>query len=211
MNINFAELAVQIPVLLFALTLHEVAHGYVAFRLGDPTAKQLGRLSLNPLKHLDPIGTIAFILIKFGWAKPVPVNPNYFRNPRRDMLLVALAGPLTNLVLALVCAILIKAMIAALPFLPQNAVLAAVLTPMLLCLTYSVWINVILCIFNFIPIPPLDGSKILMGVLPYRLAVQYAKFEQYSFILVFILAYSGKFSKLIAPIVHGISSWLLPS
>lgn len=108
MNHFITELLLLAPPLLFALTFHEFAHGLVAYRLGDPTAKAAGRLTLNPLKHLDPLGTIAFFFIKIGWAKPVPVNPGYFKNPKKDMLWVALAGPATNLVLAVVSAALTK-------------------------------------------------------------------------------------------------------
>ncbi len=209
MNLNIAELVIQIPVLLLALTAHEFAHGYVAFRLGDPTAKALGRLTMNPLKHLDPLGTLAFIFIKFGWAKPVPVNPNYFRNPRKDMLKVALAGPATNLVLAVICAILVKALIAIAPSLPQSELTAAIFIPLRSCLVYSVWINLLLCIFNFLPIPPLDGSRILMGVLPNNLAIQYQKLERYSFVIILILVFSGVLSKIILPIIYFMTKWLL--
>lgn len=209
MNINFAELAIQIPVLLLALTVHEFAHGYVAYRLGDPTAKSQGRLTMNPLKHLDPLGTLAFIFIKFGWAKPVPVNPRYFRNPKQDMLYVALAGPATNLFLAIICAILVKFLMAIEPNLPQGQLLNSVILPFKLCLIYSVWINVLLCIFNFLPIPPLDGSRILMGLLPYNLAVKYAQLERFSFVLILILLFSGVLSKIIMPIIYTITNWLL--
>ncbi len=209
MNINVAELIIQIPVLLFALTVHEFAHGYIAFRLGDPTAKRQGRLTMNPLKHLDPLGTLAFIFIKFGWAKPVPVNPNYFKNPRKDMLFVALAGPATNLMLAVVCAIMVKSLIAIDPVLPHNQMVLSVITPLKMCLIYSVWINVLLCIFNFLPIPPLDGSRILVGLLPHNMAMQYVRLERYSFIIILILLFSGILSKIIMPIILGLTSWLL--
>ncbi len=208
MNFNFADLILQIPVLLLALTAHEFAHGYVAYRLGDPTAKSQGRLTMNPLKHLDPLGTLAFIFIKFGWAKPVPVDPRYFRNPRQDMLYVALAGPATNLALALICAILVKGIVFIAPSLPQTLV-ATVIIPFAKCLAHSVWINILLCIFNFLPIPPLDGSRILMGVLPHNMAVQYAQFERYSFVLIIILVFSGVISKIIMPIIQTIYMFLL--
>lgn len=209
MNFNPAELIIQIPVLLLALTAHEFAHGFIAYRLGDPTAKAAGRLTMNPLKHLDPLGTLAFIFIKFGWAKPVPVNPNYFRNPRQDMLKVALAGPATNMLLAVICAILVKTIVAFEPMLPSTQAVAAVLLPFKLCLVYSVWINLILCIFNFLPIPPLDGSRILMGLLPANMAAQYAKLERYSFVIILILLFSGVLSKIIMPIIYFMTNWLL--
>ena len=129
------------PPLLLALTLHEYAHGYVAYRLGDPTARDAGRLTLNPLSHLDPIGTIAFFFIKFGWAKPVPVNPYYFKNPRQDMLWVALAGPVTNLLLAVASALLLKAMIGTATLIPYSPMLEAILVPLYNMLVASVWMT----------------------------------------------------------------------
>ena len=154
MNISFQDLIIQIPTLLLALTFHEFAHGYVAYRLGDPTAKNMGRLTLNPIKHLDPIGTLAFLLIKFGWARPVPVNPMYFSNPRKGMLWVALAGPATNLALAVLSAILIKLIIASFAIVPYPPFMKAVIIPVFSMLVASVWINLVLCVFNFLPIPP---------------------------------------------------------
>lgn len=184
-----------------ALTFHEFAHGFVANSLGDPTAKLAGRLTLNPLKHLDPIGTLVFFIIKIGWAKPVPVNPRYFRNPQKDMLWVALAGPLTNLTLAVLSAMLAKFIWLLASLLPAAPVIDAILIPMNAMLIASVWINLLLCIFNFLPIPPLDGSRILVGILPHHLAVSYLKFEKYGFFLILLLALSGTLSKIILPII----------
>ena len=196
------------PPLLLALTLHEYAHGYVAYRLGDPTARDAGRLTLNPLSHLDPIGTIAFFFIKFGWAKPVPVNPYYFKNPRQDMLWVALAGPVTNLLLAVASALLLKAMIAA-AVIPYTPMLGAILVPLYNMLVASVWINLVLCIFNFLPIPPLDGGRILTGLLPEDLARTYASFERYGFIVILLLAFSGVLGTVIFPVIRFANNLLL--
>lgn len=201
------ELIILAPPLLLALTLHEFAHGVVAYRLGDPTAKRAGRLTLNPLSHLDPIGTLAFFLIKIGWAKPVPVNPVYFRNPRQDMLWVALAGPVTNLALAVVSALVAKAVWLIAGLVPYSMAAEAVLVPFSRMLIASVWINLVLCIFNFLPIPPLDGSKILTGLLPERLAASYLQFERFGFILILLLAFTGVLSQVILPIIkfaHGL-------
>lgn len=195
------EFIILAPPLLLALTLHEFAHGMVAYRLGDPTAKRAGRLTLNPLSHLDPIGTLAFFLIKIGWAKPVPVNPAYFRNPRKDMLWVALAGPLTNLALAVASAIVAKAVWFIAEIVPYSGAAEAILVPFNQMLIASVWINLVLCIFNFLPIPPLDGSRILTGLLPDRLAASYVQFERFGFILILLLAFTGVLSKLILPII----------
>jgi Zn-dependent protease len=201
---TISQLIIMAPPLLLALTLHEYAHGYIAYRLGDPTAKNAGRLTLNPLSHLDPIGTIAFFFIKFGWAKPVPVNPVYFRDPRRDMLWVALAGPVTNLVLAVASAVILRALLFIIQAPPNTIML-----PVYLMLASSVWINLVLCIFNFLPIPPLDGSRILVGLLPERMARTYASFERYGFVVILILAFTGVLSTVIVPIIRFANNLLL--
>jgi Zn-dependent protease len=209
MNEFITELIILAPPLLFALTFHEFAHGFIAYRLGDPTARDAGRLTLNPLKHLDPLGTIAFFFIKFGWAKPVPVNPSYFQNPKKDMLWVALAGPVTNLALAVVSAILTKATWTLASILPYSSAAEAILVPLNSMLIASVWINLVLCIFNFLPIPPLDGSRILMGLLPNHLALSYMRIERFGFIIIIVLAFSGVLSKVIVPIISFANSLLL--
>ncbi len=209
MNHFISQLIILAPPLLFALTLHEFAHGYVAYRLGDPTAKDAGRLTLNPLKHLDPLGTIAFFFIKFGWAKPVPVNPNYFQNPRKGMLWVALAGPVTNLAIAFASALLTKGVWMLANILPYSAAAEAILVPLNSMLIASVWINLVLCIFNFLPIPPLDGSRILMGLLPDNLAMSYMRIERFGFVIILVLAFSGLLSKVIVPIISFANSLLL--
>jgi Zn-dependent protease len=197
------QLIIQAPPLLFALTVHELAHGYVAWRLGDPTAKNEGRLTLNPLKHLDPLGVLAFIIMKIGWAKPVPVNPRYFKNPQRDMLLVALAGPGSNIILAVASAALAHLAVA-LHFLPLFF-----LQPLVAMLAASVWINIMLAVFNCIPIPPLDGSKVLIGLLPPEAARGYAKLEPFGFLLLLALFYTGVIGWMIMPIIRFSNSLLL--
>ena len=207
-NIDIQGFILLAPPLLFALTIHEFAHGYVAFFFGDPTAKALGRLTLNPLKHLDPIGTLAFFFIHFGWAKPVPVNPNYFKNPRQDMLWVALAGPATNLTVAVISALVAKFVVLTASILPLTIIIA-ILIPVQKMLVASVWINLVLCIFNFLPIPPLDGSRILAGLLPDHLAHSYASLERYGFIILILLMLTNTISRLIMPIIAFANNLLL--
>ena len=202
------EILLLAPPLLFALTIHELAHGLVAASLGDPTARLAGRLTLNPLKHLDPLGTLAFFLIKFGWAKPVPVNPAYFRRPRQDMLWVALAGPLSNLLLALVSALLIKLLQPLLQASP-GAMTQAILLPLAAMLVASVWINLVLVVFNFLPVPPLDGGRILAGLLPEGMARGLRRVEPYGFVLVLLLSFTGVISQTIVPIVRFANNLLL--
>jgi Zn-dependent protease len=160
-------LLLAVPAILIALTFHEFAHAYVAYRFGDPTAKHMGRLTLNPLAHLDPMGTIMIFLIHFGWAKPVPVDPRYLGNPKRDMMWISAAGPLMNMALALVTGILIRGFIAAGFAHGQAGATASMVFNMLY---FSLYINLALAFFNLLPIPPLDGSKILAGLLPNRYA-----------------------------------------
>ncbi|MDP2106923.1 MAG: site-2 protease family protein, partial [Desulfobulbaceae bacterium] len=144
------ELILLTPPFLFALTVHEFAHGMVAYRLGDPTAAQMGRLTLNPLKHLDPLGVIAFFVMKIGWAKPIPVDPRYFKNPQQDMIWVSLAGPAVNLAMAVVSALAAKLIALFSLGLP-----VFILMPLMQMLVASIWINIMLAVFNLVPIPPL--------------------------------------------------------
>ena len=172
---NIQVLILLAPPILLALTFHEFMHGWIAYKLGDPTAKMAGRLSMNPLVHLDPFGTIMIFLVRFGWAKPVPVNPSYFRNPKRDMLLVSLAGPGANMLLAFLSGLLFRSFHAgSFNFLPT-----IVLQPLYIMVKYSLQINLALAIFNLMPVPPLDGSKILYGLLPPQYDHVYENLERY--------------------------------
>lgn len=194
MRHRILEFILLTPPFLLAITFHEFAHGYVAFRLGDTTARDAGRLSMNPLRHLDPIGVIAFFLVKIGWAKPVPVNPARLRDPARDMLYVSLAGPGANLLLAAASVAGLKALAFSAGFLPRAFVYPAVNMA-----AASVWINIVLAVFNLVPIPPLDGSEILMRVLPADLARGYARLAPFGFILLVVLFYTGILPQLLAP------------
>ena len=161
LRITLISLLLSLPVIMFALSFHETAHGYVAYRCGDPTAHNLGRLTLNPVRHLDPIGFLCMLIFGFGWAKPVPINTRYFKNPKRGMILTALAGPLSNLLLGFVNSIL-AGLFFVLEFTNDNVVL----TVFYLLFFYGALMNYMLMFFNLIPIPPFDGSRIALGVLP---------------------------------------------
>ena len=174
------EAAILLVPLLLALVCHEVGHGLVAYALGDPTAKNAGRLTLNPLKHLDPLGTIAFFLVNIGWAKPVPVDPRYFKNPQKGMLLVAMAGPGTNFVLAVLFALAFHLLASGALPLPQY-----VAEPLLYISQAGVAVNLILGVFNLIPVPPLDGSNIVAGLLPRSMAYRYMRLGRYGMFLIF--------------------------
>jgi|Deesub1362B_J571_1020462.scaffolds.fasta_scaffold00010_154 Zn-dependent protease len=188
------------PPMLLAVTLHELAHGFVAYRLGDPTAKMAGRLTLNPIKHLDPIGTLVFVFTRMiGWAKPVPVNPLNMRDPKRDMIWVSLAGPAANILLAIVSAVFYHILVS-LPM-TNPFIVNKIMVPLGMMLRLSVTINIGLAVFNLLPIPPLDGSKIVMGVLPYRQAVAYSRIEPYGFFILIALIFLRVTDFLIFPII----------
>ena len=210
--LDFAGIFISFIVLLFSLTVHEMAHAWTADRLGDPTARLLGRVSLNPIVHADPIGTVVFPLISLasgalliGWAKPVPVNLRYLHHPRRDYMLVAAAGPLSNLILAVFAAIVL----ALVPISPQTLGESNVSVPIAKLLTALVNLNVLLAIFNMLPIPPLDGGNVLAGLLPPNLAEVFNKIRPYGFLLLYALILSNGFSYIVLPPYRFILSWLL--
>ncbi len=188
------RIVVWVLPVIFAITVHEVAHGWVAKKYGDNTASRLGRLTLNPIKHIDILGTIIIpgLLLAtsagfiFGWAKPVPVDPRYFKNPRRDMAIVAVAGPLSNLLMACGWAILVK--------IGVTLSMQGISLPLILMGMAGIQINLVLALINLIPIPPLDGSRIVTGFLPNRLAWQYNKLERYGFFILVALLWSGGLS-----------------
>ncbi len=163
MGFNITTLLISIPGIVVALTVHEFAHGYSAFLLGDDTAKKAGRLTLNPLSHIDPWGFVALMIAGFGWAKPVPVNPSKFKNTVRDDIIVSLAGISANVALAFLFSGILKFEMVYAPEFLQSTLWGQWLS---VFLSYSIWINLILCFFNLIPLPPLDGSHVLMHMLP---------------------------------------------
>ena len=202
-----------VPCVLIALTFHEFAHGYMAYKLGDQTAKNFGRLTLNPLKHLDPIGTICMIFFHFGWAKPVPINSRYFKKPRRDMALTAAAGPIMNFILALfgmlVCRILTKIFVA---FPAQSDFVYYVQYAALTLFSYFHMLNLSLGVFNLIPIPPLDGSRIFYIFLPQKWYFGVMKYEKYIQLALLVLLWTGLLSRPLSAAVSWISGgmqWLV--
>ena len=179
------EWLLRIPIVLLSLTVHEVAHGYAAYKLGDPTARNLGRLSLNPLKHLDPIGALCMLVFRFGWAKPVPISTRYFKKPKRDMALSALAGPLSNLIMAFVAYIVSEYVLRFGTF--GTFSLGDTLAGRIWYIVYLFfstffWMNISLAVFNLIPVPPLDGSRILFVLLPDKIYFGIMKYEQYIYL-----------------------------
>lgn len=202
-----------VPCVLIALTFHEFAHGYMAYKLGDPTAKNFGRLTLNPLKHLDPIGTICMIFFHFGWAKPVPINSRYFKKPRRDMALTAAAGPIMNFILALfgvlVCRILTRIFVA---FPAQSDFVYYIQYAALTLFSYFHMLNLSLGVFNLIPIPPLDGSRIFYIFLPQKWYFGVMKYEKYIQLALLVLLWTGLLSRPLSAAVSWISGgmqWLV--
>ena len=210
-GIDIGQAFIAILVLLFSLTVHELAHAWVADRLGDPTARRLGRVSLNPLVHLDPVGTVLFPLIALlsgvpliGWARPVPINVANFRHRRRDNALVTGAGPASNLLLALLAGLALQGM----PVSPQQVGPLDISAPIAILAMRAVEINVLLALFNLVPIPPLDGGNLLAGLLPQGLARLVDAVRPYGFLLIYALMFTGTLSRLISSPYFFLLSWL---
>jgi Zn-dependent protease len=200
--LDIPYLVISFAVLIFSLTVHEAAHAWSASRLGDDTARRLGRVSLNPIVHVDPIGTLLLPLVAIignlpiiGWAKPTPVTPRNLRHPRRDYVLVTAAGPASNLLIAVVAALALHAIPAA------NAAAEGmdVSSPLILLTTQLVDINLLLAVFNMIPVPPLDGGRVLSGLLPPALAIRYNQVGRFGFIIIYVLMLTGALGALIGP------------
>ncbi len=210
-DIDLAQVFLAFIVLLFSLTVHESAHAWTADRLGDRTARLLGRVSLNPIVHADPIGTVVFPLVSMlsgapliGWAKPVPVNTARLGHPRRDYMLVAAAGPASNLLLAFASALALAAM----PVSPIRIGEPNVSVPLASLLSRAVQLNVLLAVFNMLPIPPLDGGNVLSGLLPRSLAPLLDRVRPYGFLVLYALMLTGGFEYLVVPPYNFVRSWL---
>lgn len=187
--LNFQEMLFRLPIIFMAITIHEYAHGYAAFKMGDPTAKFQGRLSLNPLAHMDIVGALAMLLLGFGWAKPVPINPNNFRNRKKGTVIVSLAGPLSNIFLALLGAVIYGILLRFYVNIGNISEMFAV--ALLGIFGQMIVLNVSFAVFNLVPFPPLDGSKILGAVLPWRYQYKIMQYERYAFPVLIILMVSG--------------------
>jgi Zn-dependent protease len=201
-DLNIPYLLIAFGVLIFSLTVHEAAHAWSASQLGDDTARRLGRVSLNPVVHVDPIGTLLLPLVAIignlpiiGWAKPTPVNPRNLRHPRRDSVLVTAAGPASNLVIAVLAALVLRAI----PVGDPAAQSMDFSTPLIEMATRLVEINVLLAVFNMVPVPPLDGGRVLLGLLPPRLAIAYNQVGRFGFIIIYALMLTGALWQLIGP------------
>lgn len=193
---SLPQILTRIPALLIALVGHELGHGWVAYLLGDDTAKRDGRLSPNPLNHIDPLGLLSMIVFRFGWAKAVPINPYAFENRRLGSLLVSLAGVGVNFVMAIILA----------PLLVWAIVNQAGLANFLMQL---VWYNVMLGVFNLVPLPPLDGSKVLASLLPGRIEYYFYKYERYFYFVLVLAVFSGWISRIIGPVIISIIDGLI--
>ena len=187
-DINLQDIIIRTIAVLVAIIPHEMAHGYAAYLCGDETAKNDGRLSLNPLHHLDPIGTICLIFLKFGWAKPVMINPNNFRDRKKGTFFVSIAGVLTNFILAIISVIIMK-------HIRLNDFVFELFMNIF-------WFNIVLGVFNLIPIPPLDGSKLLFSFLPLKYEYYLIKYEKYGYIILLLLIMSNNLDKILIPMVN---------
>ncbi|NLE74799.1 MAG: site-2 protease family protein [Actinobacteria bacterium] len=206
MNRPLVDLLFLLPVLLLSMMAHEVAHGFIAFKMGDPTAKHYGRLTANPLSHLDPVGTAMFVITYlfggfiFGWAKPVPVNPYYFRNRQTGMAIVGLAGPVTNFLIAVVLGVVL------------NFIHPPVTSLFFRIMFMAFQVNIVLGVFNLIPLPPLDGSRVIGAFMPRDMYARWVALDRYGivFILLIFIVFRGPFLTVLGWAYGGISRLLLP-
>ncbi len=206
-NFDIIRFILTIPALLLTLTIHEYAHGYAAMKLGDPTARNLGRLTLNPLKHLDPLGALCMLFFHFGWAKPVPINARYFKNPRKDMALTALAGPTSNVILAFIGVILLcvfQNIFNAFP--PNSEFIYNIYDLTFVFFSIFISLNASFAIFNMLPVPPLDGSRFFYVFLPSKWYFGIMKYERYIMLAMFLLIWGGAFDIILGTLAQNLIS-----
>ena len=198
---EFIDMLYRVPVILITFTVHELSHGFVAYLLGDDTAKKAGRLSLNPIRHIDPVGALMLIVMRFGWAKPVPINPNKFKKKKLGIILTSLAGPFSNLILALLT--IVPFWLIYMHYGLRTSSSSTSFTDIVITFLFQfILVNISLGIFNLIPIPPLDGSKVLFALLPDRIYFNYVlRYERYGMILLLLLSFSGLLSKIMGPLL----------
>lgn len=180
---------ISLPGLFVAIIFHELAHGYTAYKLGDPTAKQAGRLTLNPIAHIDPIGFLSMLIFRFGWAKPVPINSRYFKNRKIDTILVSIAGPISNFIIAIIAGLIVTSGV-----IKNNVILEMIII--------TLWYNIMLGVFNLLPFPPLDGSKILASILPTKYEYMFYKYERPLHLILIILIISNTIDKILSPLIN---------
>ncbi len=202
---SLRDILYTLPCILLALTVHEVAHGWMAMKLGDPTARNLGRLTLNPLKHLDPVGTLCMVLFHFGWARPVPINSRYFKKPRRDMALTALAGPVSNILMGTVGILLYCIFVTIFNAHPATGFLFNIQMSVIMLLRYFYSLNLSLAVFNLLPVPPLDGSRIFLVFLPPKMYFGIMQSERYIQMGLMILLYLGFLNGILSFFVNGLA------
>ncbi len=208
---SITEGMISLFVVLFAITVHEASHGWAALKMGDPTAYHMGRITLNPIRHIDPVGTILLPLIlivmgapPFGWAKPVPVNPLNLKDPRKDNLIISIAGPASNIAVAVVAFIILKILMNLDPrlFYTGGAGISGLLSPFIMLVYYTIVINVILAFFNLIPIPPLDGSGVVMGLISEEAAQKYEQIRPYGFFILILLIMTGFIGRILGVVIR---------
>ena len=180
---------ISLPGLFVAIIFHELAHGYTAYKLGDPTAKQAGRLTLNPIAHIDPIGFLSMLIFRFGWAKPVPINSRYFKNRKIDTILVSIAGPISNFIIAIIAGLIVTSGV-----IKNNVILEMIII--------TLWYNIMLGVFNLLPFPPLDGSKILASLLPTKYEYLFYKYEKPLHLILIFLIISNTIDKMLSPLIN---------
>ena len=208
---------ISLFVVLFAITVHEASHGWAALKRGDPTAYQMGRITLNPIRHIDPIGTILLPLMliimgapPFGWAKPVPVNPLNLKDPRKDNLIISIAGPASNISVAVIAFIVLKILMNFNPNLlySSGGGISNLLSPLITIVYYTIVINVILAFFNLIPIPPLDGSGVVMGLISEEAAQKYEQIRPYGFFILILLIMTGFIGRILGVVIRIVNSFI---